>query len=122
MRQHDEIVKDKRIMSNHGGEPFRATVEYFKDCPDRDNDEPRTHDFTSMREAQKWLEKFPRDAWTGNEISVIIARELDKGRRRVTKRKGFEKPDHSSLYQLCSSGDCVRLFGRSLVGAMCHAN
>lgn len=59
-------VKDKHItLKGPKDSIFLATVEYYQDCPDRDEHSAVEQQFPDMKEAQKFLEKYPRDVWTG---------------------------------------------------------
>lgn len=108
MRPHDKVVKDKRIMLD--GEGYLAVVEYFRDTPERDDDTPQEHNFATMDAAQKWLEKFPRDAWLGFEITEIIQRELDRKKNNV---RHTEREDNVLGEAARYEHDDLRVFGRS---------
>jgi hypothetical protein len=58
-----------------------ASVVYYQDTLKRDDDEPAQFMCESLKEAQKWLMKFPRDVWDGFERQDDINRELDKVKR-----------------------------------------
>lgn len=115
MPSHEKRVKDKRIMLD--GVEFLAVVEYFQDTPERDGDMPEEKVFSTIEAAQKWLGKFPRDAWLGYDITEIIQHELDKGKRnaRLRSSKGEAAVD---LQATRPQRDPVREFGRTLVGSM----
>ena len=84
-----KIVKDKCIRCSNADhadecendECFVATVVYYQDAPHRDEDYSVRAVWGSLKEAQKWLMKFPRDIWDGFERQEDINRELDKANR-----------------------------------------
>jgi|GEM_PF-4477593 len=62
----DKKVKDKHITrKGHAGLIYLATVEYYQDRPFRDEHFPVVREFSDLKAAQKFLEKYPRDVWDG---------------------------------------------------------
>lgn len=115
MPSHEKRVKDKRIMLD--GVEFLAVVEYFQDTPERDNDVPEEKVFATIEAAQKWLGKFPRDAWLGYDITEIIQRELDRGKKNARFRSS-KREAAGDLQAVCDQRGPMREFGRTLVGSM----
>ena len=88
MLLREKRVKDKRITLEGIG-IFLATVEYYQDRPDRDEDEPDEKTFKTVKAAQTWLRGFPRDIWDGfasHDFKYVEQDERNRnGRKKITR-------------------------------------
>ena len=100
-------VKDKRIQVK--GLVFKATVEYYNDTPERDEDAPVTESFGSMHDAQEFLASFPRDIWDGQSFTAFNYIEMDE---RFKRGRSKETVDFS--WRVPNKRERLCWFGRSL--------
>jgi hypothetical protein len=85
MPSADSKVKDKYIRLS--GNQFQATVEYYRDRPSRDKDDNVGQAFETLKDAQAWLDTFPRDAWDGYTLSDYNYAEIDERKKHVRLNK-----------------------------------
>lgn len=108
---YDKRVKDKHIKrASPSSESYVAVVVYYQDTPQRDAHKPISSVWNTVRQAQKWLDKFPRDIWDGYDKDDRKYVETDERHRNVRKgnHRAFIDPPET-----VHPSPTERMFGRS---------
>lgn len=104
-------IKDKHIKrTSLYSDSYLAIVIYYQDRPERDEHKPKHRTFFSLREAQKWLDKFPPDIWCGWDKDDLRYDEVDE-RNNEKRRKNQKKYPRNHKASYVSGWEST--FGRS---------